>query len=378
MTFDPDLGYAYPARIGDPVHAVATPALIVDLAAFERNAARMRDFAQARGLRLRPHAKTHKSADIALYQMAHGGACGICCQKVSEAEALVDAGVTDVLVSNQVCGAARADRLARLAGRATIAVCVDDPAGVAELAAAVAQHGTELAVLVEVDVGTGRCGVPPGQAAVDLADAIDAEPGLRFEGLQAYQGALQHIADPAERQAAAESAAQLTRFAVESLMAAGFACNTIGGAGTGSFRIDAALGMVNELQCGSYIFMDADYDRIREADGSRPGGMENALFVLAGIMSAPVPGRAVCDAGLKAIAFDSGPPRIDRPGLRYTQASDEHGVIDDPDGQLKRGDTVRLVPGHCDPTCNLYDWLVGVRGNRVETLWPVTARGKLY
>lgn len=376
--FDPDIGYAIPARIGDPLEAVATPALIVDLDAFERNVARLRDFAKDKGLRLRPHAKTHKSADIALYQMQHGGAVGICCQKVSEAEALVEAGVTDVLISNEICGAARADRLARLAGKARMGVCVDDLAGVAELAEAVARHGTELYVLVEVDVGTGRCGVPPGPLAVDLAQAVDDAPGLSFEGLQAYQGALQHIAEPDKRLAAAMEAARLTQVAVEALKEAGFTCNTIGGAGTGSFRIDAGLGMVNELQAGSYVFMDADYDRIREAEGGRPGGMENALFVLSGIMSAAVPGRVVCDAGLKAMSFESGLPRIDINGVRYTQPSDEHGVLEDSTGKLKRGDLVRLVPGHCDPTCNLHDWLVGVRKGRVETLWSVTARGKLF
>ncbi|WP_158971632.1 DSD1 family PLP-dependent enzyme [Chachezhania sediminis] len=376
--YDPEIGYDVPARVGDPVAAVMTPALVVDLDAFERNAARLRDFAAEKGVRLRPHAKTHKSADIALYQMAEGGACGICCQKLSEAEALVRAGVTDILISNQICGAARADRIARLAGQARIGVCVDDPAGVAELAEAVARHGTSLNVLVEVDVGCLRCGVAPGEPAVELARLVDAAQGLTFGGIQAYQGALQHIADPADRRAAAETAARLTRDTIDALAAAGFACETVGGAGTGSFRMDTDLGQVNELQCGSYIFMDADYDRIREEDGDRPGGMENALFVLSGIMSQPVPGRAVCDAGLKALSVDSGLPRIDADGLTYKGASDEHGVILDPEGKLSRGDQVWLVPGHCDPTCNLHDWYVGVRNGVVETLWPVTARGKLY
>jgi len=285
---DLEPGYDLPARVGDPLSEVMTPALIVDLDAFERNVARMADFVRARGLRLRAHAKTHKSADIALYQMREGAACGVCCQKVSEAEALVRAGVPDVLVSNEICGAARADRLARLAGRARVGVCVDDPAGIAELSQAAVRHGTELNVLVEIDVGAARCGVAPGPDAVTLAQMVVDAPGLRFGGLQAYQGSLQHIAEPAERRVAAENAARLTRETVALLEAAGLPCETVGGAGTGSFVLDAELGAVNELQCGSYVFMDADYDRIREADGGRPGGMENALFVLSGIMSAPV------------------------------------------------------------------------------------------
>ena len=135
---------------------------------------------------------------------------------------------------------------------------------------------------------------------------------------------------------------------------------------------------MNELQCGSYIFMDADYDRVSEASGERPGGMENALFVRTEVMSRPVPGRAICDAGLKALAVDSGLPRIDVPGLRYTGASDEHGTVEDPEEKLALGNRLMLVPGHCDPTCNLHDFYIGVRDGRVETIWPVTARGKLF
>lgn len=374
----PEFGYDTPARPGMRLAEVATPALIVDLDIFERNIARMRAFLDQTGLRLRAHAKTHKSVDIARIQMASGGACGICCQKVSEAEAFVRGGITDILVSNEVRGGWRADRLARLAGRARIGVCVDDAASVAELSAAAQRHGTTLGVLVEIDCGARRCGVAPGQAAVALALAVEAAPGLRFDGLQAYQGSLQHIADPEARRAAATQAAAATSATVAALAEAGLACATIGGAGTGSFMIDAELGAVNELQCGSYIFMDADYDRILEQDQGRPGGMENALFVAAGIMSTAIPGKPVCDAGLKAMAFDSGLPRIDAPSLTYLTPSDEHGVLDDPGQTLTVGDTVLLVPGHCDPTCNLHDWFVGIRGGVVECLWPVSARGKLF
>ena len=373
-----EIGFDIPARPGDALSDVMTPALVIDLDAFDRNIARMRAFVTGHGLRLRAHAKTHKSADIARIQMQRGGACGICCQKVSEAEALVRAGITDVLVSNEIHGPRRAARLAALAGRARVQVCVDDAGQVATLSRAAEAAGTRIGVLVEIDVGAGRCGLPPGPAAVELARRIDEAPGLSFNGLQAYQGALQHIRDPQARAEAAHAAARATALTRTALTEAGFACETIGGAGTGSFTLDAGLGEINELQCGSYVFMDADYDRVTGADGSRPGGMENALFVMAEVMSRPGPDRAICDAGLKALSVDSGLPRIDRDGLRYTGASDEHGTISDPGGLLAPGDRVMLVPGHCDPTCNLYDWYVGLRGGVVETLWPVTARGKLY
>ncbi|MEO3388849.1 DSD1 family PLP-dependent enzyme [Mesorhizobium sp. CAU 1741] len=373
-----EVGYDIPARLGQRIDEVVTPALIVDLDHFERNLRRMRDFIERTGLRLRAHAKTHKSADIALLQISEGGACGICCQKVSEAEALVRAGVRDILVSNEVWGEARIDRLARLAATARIIVCSDDIRSVHELNEAAQRHGSTLEVLVEIDCGAHRCGVEPGAAAVELARAVEKAPSLRFEGLQAYQGSLQHIEDPVERRRQATSAAQATRAVVEMLAVAGIECRTVGGAGTGSFAMDASLGVINELQCGSYIFMDAHYDRVEEEGGGRPGGMENSLFVFAGVMSTAIAGRPVCDAGLKAIAVDSGLPRVDRPGVSYLRASDEHGVLDDPDHVLDLGDWVRLVPGHCDPTCNLHDWYVTIRGERVEALWPVTARGKLF
>ncbi|MEI5682063.1 DSD1 family PLP-dependent enzyme [Mesorhizobium sp. CGMCC 1.15528] len=373
-----EVGYDIPARPGQRVVEVLTPALIIDLDRFERNLGRMRNFIARHGLRLRAHAKTHKSADIALRQIVEGGACGICCQKVSEAEAFVRAGITDILVSNEVRGDARADRLAWLAAKARIIVCVDDIRSVGELSLAAQRHGSTLEVLVEIDCGAHRCGVAPGAAAVDLACAVNEAPALRFEGLQAYQGSLQHIEAPVERRRNAETAAQATRTTVEMLAAAGMECRTVGGAGTGSFAMDAELGVINELQCGSYIFMDAHYDRVKEDGGGKPGGMENALFVMAGVMSTAIPGRPVCDAGLKALAVDSGLPRVDRAEIRYVRATDEHGVLDDPERVLDVGDRLLLVPGHCDPTCNLHDWYVAVRGERVEAIWPVTARGKLF
>ncbi|MEI4485166.1 DSD1 family PLP-dependent enzyme [Frigidibacter sp. MR17.14] len=380
----PEPGFDIPARPGDPVSAVATPALVIDLDAFEANLARMADHAARLGVRLRAHAKTHKSADIAQAQV-QSGATGICCQKVSEALALIRGGVRDVLIANEVVAPRAIALLMRAASRARVAVCADHPANVAALSAAVMAARAEgaealtLEVLVEVDTGAGRCGVAPGAEAVTLAQAIHDAPGLRLGGIQAYHGNAQHIYDPAERARVLDASIRAAAATRDALLAAGLPCPRVTGAGTGSFAIEAASGVYTEIQAGSYVFMDADYARVADPEGGVTGGFEQALFVLATVMSTPVPGRAVCDAGLKALAVDSGLPLVAAPaGVTYRGASDEHGTLDDPDGVLALGDQVRLIPGHCDPTCNLHDWYVCIRRGKVEALWPVTARGKLF
>ena len=226
--------------------------------------------------------------------------------------------------------------------------------------------------------GGARCGVTTPAAAVALARAISEAPGLSYAGLQAYHGSMQHIEAPEDRRRAANTAFDKVRDIIAALTGAGLAPGVVTGAGTGSWALEAASGLYTELQCGSYAFMDADYARIR-ADGNArlDTEWEHALFVQTQVMSVPVPGRAVCDAGLKAHATDSGLPVVfGRPDLKYLSASDEHGVIGDPDATLAPGDRLRLIPGHCDPTCNLHDWYVGLRGGLVECLWPVNARGK--
>ncbi len=365
-----------PALPGMALHEVQTPALLVDLDALDRNLERMRRFVKESGVRLRAHAKTHKSADIARLQLERGGACGICCQKVSEAEAMVRAGITDILIANEVRDPAKLSRLARLASRARIIVCADDPSAVAGLSSAAVDADVVLDVLVEIDCGAGRCGIMPGEAARDLALAIAAAPGLHFAGLQAYHGRAQHLATEAERRNAIASAEKLTRETVGLIASAGLTCEIIGGAGTGTYPIEAASGIWNELQCGSYVFMDADYRRVLGPTAN--AGFEHALFVLTSVMSR-APGRAVADAGLKAFAVDSGLPMVHGlEGVTCMGLSDEHCQLDDPSGRLAINQRIRMVPGHCDPTCNLYDWYVGFRGDRIEVVWPVTARGKLY
>lgn len=376
---EPVVGYNIPAVVGMKLEDVSTPALIVDLDAFEHNVKYMRDFIEHNGLRLRAHAKTHKSADIALYQIEHGGACGVCCQKVSEAEAIVAGGVKDVLVSNQVVDPKKIDRLAQLAGKARVLVCVDDLGNIDDLSAAAAKHGKTIECLVEIDCGAGRCGVQWGAPVVELAKKIDAAPGLEFSGIQAYQGAAQHVHDYAERKAKIDTAIKQVADTVEMLKSEGLECKIVGGAGSGSYYFEGNSGVYNEMQCGSYVFMDADYQRVKDDKGNFISEFENSLFIWTSIMSKTKADKAICDAGLKAQSVDSGLPVIyGRNDVEYIKCSDEHGVIADPDGVLKLNDKLKLIPGHCDPTCNVYDWYVGVRGGKVECLWPVTARGLAF
>jgi len=371
-----------PSEIGAPFSEIDTPALVIDLDAMERNMALMAERVKALGVRIRPHAKTHKSAIIAAKQVALG-AVGICCQKVGEAEALAAGGVRDILVSNEVVGARKLARLAALARQVRIAVCVDRFEQIAPLNEAARKAGSQIGVLVEIDVGGRRCGVAPGPEAARFAAEIARHDHLRFGGLQAYHGTAQHLRTPAERKAAIQAAQKATADTDAHVKAAGRTCETIGGAGTGTFLIEGASGVWNELQAGSYIFMDADYAKNVSDEGGNVPKFEHALFVLATVMSATSNEQVVVDAGHKALSNDSGFPAVwQRPGLAYHRPSDEHGVVTVAPGAAMPawGEKMLLVPGHCDPTVNLYDWYVGVRDfgtprARVEILWPVDARG---
>ena len=377
-----EVGYNIPAMVGMDEADIQTPCLVLDLDALERNIIKMGQFAKDKNMRHRVHGKMHKSVDVALLQEKLGGSCGVCCQKVSEAEAFVRGGIVDVLVSNQVRDPAKIDRLARLPKLGARAICcIDDLANIADLSAAAVKYRTEIECLVEIDCGAGRCGVQSAEDVVAIAMAVDAAEGLKFAGLQAYQGAMQHLDDYQERKAKIAIAIAMVADAIEALKSVGLECDIVGGGGTGSYYFEGESGVYNELQCGSYAFMDADYGRIRDRDGKRidQGEWQNALFLLTSVMSHAKADKAICDAGLKAQSIDSGLPVIfGRTDVEYIKCTDEHGVIADPDGVLKVGDKLKLVPGHCDPTCNVHDWYVGVRNGKVEALWPITARGKAF
>ncbi len=379
---DLEVGYDVPALPGMDEADIETPCLILDLDALERNITKMGNFAKEMGVRHRVHGKMHKSVDVAKLQEKLGGSVGVCCQKVSEAEVFARGGIKDVMVSNQVTQPAKIDRLARLPLLGARAICcVDDPANVADLSAGAVKHGTQIECVVEIDCGAGRCGVTTTEEVVKIAKMIDAAEGLKFAGLQAYQGAMQHMDSYADRKAKIDVAVAQVADAISALREEGLECDIVGGGGTGSYYFEGNSGVFNELQCGSYAFMDADYGRILDKDGNRidAGEWENALFILTSVMSHAKEDLAVVDAGLKAQSIDSGLPVVfGRDDVEYFKCSDEHGVIRDPQQVLKVNDKLKLVPGHCDPTCNVHDWYVGVRGGKVETLWPVSARGKAF
>ena len=372
--------------IGDPVDQIDTPSLVIDLDAMELNLQRMAAWADQHGLRLRPHAKTHKSAELAQLQMAQG-AVGVCVQKTDEALALAHAGASNIYISNEVIAAPKLQRLAAAVRDmpTRFSIAVDSPIGIDRLAQALVQSGEARAgavdVFVEIDVGHGRCGVASREVALQLAQQIHSHPTLRFAGLQAYHGSAQHLRSVAERDAALQASADRVRAVMTHFQSVGLNVPLVTGAGTGSCVREAGSGLWGELQVGSYLFMDADY-AANEPDPDAPV-LEHALFIKAQVMSRSQ-AHAVCDAGHKSHAIDSGLPTVwHPPGLRFANGGDEHGVLhaNSPATLPELGDTVWLVPGHCDPTVNLHDFYVGVRGGlingHVERLIRIDARGAL-
>lgn len=356
-----------------------TPVLIVDLAVLDANIAVMADLARRHGVRLRPHSKTHKSPEIARRQIA-AGAIGICCAKLGEAEVMVEAGIAGVLITSPVVTAMGIERLIELNRRAQgLIASVDNPANVDALAAAAGADGTALSLVVDIDPGMHRTGVPDDDEVVALADRIAATPSLRFAGVQFYSGRLQHVEDYAQRKATAEREAARLRNIVERLRAADLAPAIVTGAGTGTHHIDAAGGVFSELQVGSYVFMDVQYEAVGLwGDGSKP--FRPALFVDTTIISANAEGMATADAGLKAFAPDGPEPVIVAgapAGASYRFTGDEFGAVMLPEGaRLAIGDVVTCQPPHCDPTVNLYEAYHVVAGDRLLDIWPVAGRGR--
>ncbi len=372
------------ALLGQGVAAIDTPALVIDLDAMDRNLQRMADYAKSHGVKLRPHAKMHKSAALGLRQM-QARAVGLCVQKTSEAEALAAGGVNDLYISNEVIAPAKLQRVTALArtlqargGR--LAIAVDHLQGIEHLAQAMGAGDKLIDVFIELDVGQQRCGVAEPADVLPLAQAIAMHPALRLAGLQAYNGRAQHLRTVAERRAALDEVIARVRETRRIVEAAGLSLPLVTGAGSGTFGLEATSGVFGELQAGSYLFMDADYAR-NEVDASQPQ-FEHALFVKTQVMSVSK-NHVVVDAGHKSHAIESGLPRVHGEALEATGCSDEHTTLcatgKAPLPSL--GSTLWLIPGHCDPTVNLHDWMIGVRGGLqagvVEELIRVDARGCL-
>lgn len=360
---------------------LSTPALVLDLDIMEENIATMMAWTKAKGLRIRPHAKTHKSIQIAK-MLVEAGAVGACCATLGEAEALAGAGVPGVLVTSPVVQLAKIQRLLALNEIADdMAVVADDPANIAILAeAAAAAGGKPLTVFVDIDVGANRTGVPSAQQATALARDIDAAAALRFGGIQGYAGQLQHIVDfDARKQGAADVAAQM-RQVETALKSAGLPPPLLTGGGTGTHALEADADALGELQAGSFIVMDVDYNRVDlRGDGGRP--FNDALFMRTSVVSAQHEAFVTTDAGLKCFATEGYMPVIARgapDGATYGWSGDEHGRVTLPKGAagLKIGDAMECVTPHCDPTINLHDCYHVCRGDMLVAIWPVDGRGK--
>jgi D-serine deaminase-like pyridoxal phosphate-dependent protein len=359
---------------------IPTPALLLDLDRFEKNLAAMASHVRASGKRLRPHAKTHKCPEIARRQIA-AGAIGVVCAKLAEAEVMTDAGIGGLLVSTEIVGAEKIGRLMALLDRAPdLLAVVDHAENVAELTQAARGAGHVLDVLVDVDVGNRRTGCQPGEPVLALARAVVDSPGLRFRGLQGYAGQSAHVTGWAARRDASLKAMTPLMGTRQLLESRGITVEVVSGGSTGTYNIDTELPGLTELQCGSYCVMDLDYLRIGGKTSDRLTDFEMALTVLTTVVSVPASDLAIVDGGLKAFATDRpfGPEPVERPGVAYEFAGDEHGRlwVRDPARGPRLGDRVELFPPHCDPTMNLYDKLYVLRGQTVEGIWEISARGK--
>jgi len=371
-----------PCKIGDHVKEVDTPCLVVDLNALERNLRKLPTTlpSSAKGVKIRPHGKAHKCPALGQLQESIGGCTGICAQTLSEAEAFVEGGIKDVFISNQVIGIKKLERLASLAENfgAQVSVCVDDVSNVEDIAAVLEskKEGTQIGIVVEVNVGQERCGVEPGIDALTLAKEVRKHKRLSFVGIQCYQGWNQHIRSPEDRKAAVDKVVEKAKMTLQFFHEAEIPCPVVTGGGTGTYPFEAASGVFTEVQPGSYALMDVDYNKNFESESEYLSSVfEQSLFVLSTVQSVNRGKRAVVDCGMKGVSLDSGPPQVLRfPEIEYSSGGDEHGILR-PDPGLKVGDMVWLIPGHCDPTVNLHDWMVGIRDDKVETIWPITGRG---
>lgn len=370
---------AIPLDAPIPVEDVPTPALLIDVAAMERNLAKMTAHAAERGIALRPHTKTHKCPLLAKRQLEMG-AVGVCCAKVGEAEVMIEAGIEEVLITSPVVTDDKIGRVAALSKKSPeVSLVVDNLAAAERLNEAAAAAGVVQAVLVDLDVGTRRTGIAVGEPALELARAIDGLPHLDLRGLQAYAGHLMHVHGHAERQTrslAALATAVETRRLIED---DGIELAVLTGGGTGTWDIDSAVDGMTDLQVGSYLFMDEQYRRIGGRGGEVFDDFETSLFVVVTAISQPVPELITTDGGYKAFASDAGRPQLaDLPGVVYGWGGDEHGMlrIAEAPRPPALGDRLRCVTPHCDPTVNLYDFYYPVRDGRVEELWPISARGK--
>lgn len=360
------------ALVGSPLENIDTPALLLDLNLMERNIARMAEAFRSLPAKLRPHAKTHKTPIIGQKQIA-AGAIGITCAKLAEAEVMVEGGIRDVLIANQIIGSHKIRRLVSLAHHADMMVAVDDAHNVEELSQAAHIAKVSLRVLVEIDVGQRRCGVQPGEPALALARQVASAPGLTFAGLMGYEGHLVFVPSLEERAHRVRTDLQALIDTVNFIESHGLPAEIVSAGGTGTALITGRLPRITEIQAGSYVFMDGRYKTIEGVD------FDCALTLWTTIVSRPRPDRIIIDAGMKTLTHEFGLPRFKgRDDLELLGLSEEHGTVElhDPSVTLRPGEKLEIIPSHGDTTLNMHDYYYGVRNGRVEVIWPIAARGK--
>jgi D-serine deaminase-like pyridoxal phosphate-dependent protein len=367
--------------IGKKKLELDTPCLVVDIDLLDENLQKMQARVKTAGKALRPHAKTHKCSTLAKMQIANG-AVGVCVAKVSEAEALVEAGISGVLITGPVAGRGKVNRLVSLLGRAPFLMAVvDHPATVELLESRLTEKNRQLDVLLDIDVGHRRTGVAPGKA-MDLTEKVLASSHLRLRGIQAYAGHVQHVPRYEDRKSASREALKKAAAVFRQLQAREESCTVFSASGTGTARIDLAVTELTELQAGSYALMDAEYLAIESADGSDAADYHPALTMLTTVVSGPHGRQVTVDAGLKALYRDGGRPRVLNPEydkLQFDWFGDEYGKLTAPGRTAllpELGMVLELVVSHCDPTVNLFDRLHIIRGSKVVDVWPIDLRGR--
>ena len=364
--------------IGIPKEELDTPALLIDLDAMERNLDRMAKYLAPTRVKLRPHTKTHKSPLIAHRQLA-AGAIGVCCQKLGEAEVMAAAGIRDILICSEIVGVNKIHRLMALAKHANVTVVVDHPENIQALSEAAIAYKITLPVLVDVNLGQNRCGVLPGDSVVRLVEQIGKSPGLSFKGLQGYHGKIQHLQGFENRGQKSQEAMEQLGETVRLLKGLGLEPEVVSGGGTGTYNIDPHLGVITELQAGSYIFMDYQYRMVGGQRGEVFDDFEMALTLLGTVISTPDSRWAVVDIGLKAASIDGGVPVLrGLEGIEYRPGGDEHGILlfKDVGREVRLGEKLEFYPGHGDTTINLHDDYYAIRQGKLEAIWPVAARGR--
>jgi len=378
MNFDDyEVGFNIPAKIGMNLNEIQTPCLVIDYNKFEKNILKMKEFVLNNNVKLRPHAKMHKSFNVADFQIKFGGAHGICCQKVSEAEVFARQGIQDILITNQVTDLFKINRLTSISSNGIkLSCCVDDEENIININKSAKEKNTQIDLYIEFDCGANRCGIQSFDEIEKLILLIYELNFVKFVGFQAYNGSIQHIEDFITR----KEEVKITSIKINRLKDKfNIFSPIITGVGTGCFDLEVSENVYDEIQVGSYAFMDAHYSSLKHDNKiNNTNDFENSLFVLSSVMSNVIDKQAVVDAGLKSIAVDSGLPKVFIRNFEYLKCSDEHGIINDPENSLNINDKLYLIPGHCDPTCNLHDWYVVMKNDTVIDIWPVSARGYSY